>query len=239
MILAAPRRYGAYYAVALDVSAFLSVAVKSLDREHEIFGRFLSQVKNHHLLAIFAIVRLHQTQAMMNLRQVLEAGACAAFAIANPHQDHFAKPAPGGTLDASQELTAKRYKWLDENFPKESSYIKATKEKINSSAAHANIVYTQKNFRVADNGSEFIVPFFDIEDGYFEQGELLMAAGIAISLIDLFYGVNNDINAIVWCDDFESRFRSLFERETALRLEMYSSDRFKEQQRKFGHLFSP
>jgi len=66
--------------------------------------------------------------------------------------------------------------------------------------------------------------------------DLLMASSIALSLIDLFYGVNKHVNAIVWRDDFEKRFASLFEQETALRKEMHSSDRFKEQQRKFGHL---
>jgi hypothetical protein len=90
MVLTAPQRYGAYYTLALDVSVFLSLVRKSIDREHAIFVRFFSQVKKHHLLAIFSTVRLHQIQAMMNLRQVLEAGACAAFAIANPDPTHFA-----------------------------------------------------------------------------------------------------------------------------------------------------
>jgi hypothetical protein len=64
-----------------------------------------------------------------------------------------------------------------------------------------------------------------------------MASSIALSLIDLFNGVKRKyVTAIVWLDDFESRFASLFEQETALRKEMHSSDRFKEQQRKFGHL---
>jgi hypothetical protein len=63
-----------------------------------------------------------------------------------------------------------------------------------------------------------------------------MASSIALSLIDLFNGVKKDVNAIVWRDDFESRFASLIGRETALRKEMHSSDRFKQQLRKFGHL---
>ncbi len=236
MLSTAPQRYGAYYTIALDLSVFLSSAVKSIDRDHETFVRFLSQVTKHHLLAVFSTARLHQIQAMMNLRQVLEAGACAAFAIANPDPAHFASTTPEGTLDASKKLTAKRHEWLDKQFPQASSYIKAMKERINNSTAHANIAYTNKNFRLADSGAEFSIPFFDIEDTYFVTGDLLMASGIALSLIDLFYGVNKDLNAIVWRDDFESRFASLFERETALRSEMQQSDRFKEQQRKFGHL---
>ena len=110
------------------------------------------------------------------------------------------------------------------------------KEMINNSTAHANIAYTNKNFRLAASSDGFITPFFDFEDEYFVKADFLMASGIGLSLIDLFYGVNKDINAIVWRDDFESQFASLFERETALRSEMHSSDRFKEQQRKFGHL---
>lgn len=225
MLSTAPQRYGAYYTIAVDVSEFLFSAVKSVDRDHAIFVRFLSQVKKHYLLAVFSTVRLHQIQAMMNLRQVLEAGACAAFAIANPDPAHFASTTPEGTLDASKALPA-TYKWLNEKFPQGSARIKAMKDNINSSSAHANIVNTQKNFRLADSGSEFRIPFFDIDDAYFVRGDLLMASGIPLSLIKLFYGVSKDVTAIVWRVDFESRFASLFERETALRSEMHSSDRF-------------
>jgi hypothetical protein len=235
MVLTAPQRYGEYYALARDMSAFLSFVVKSTDRDRAIFVRFLSQVKKHHLLAVFSTVRLHQIQAMMNLRQVLEAGACAAFAIANPEPTHFASTTPEGTLDTSKNLKD-AYKWLNKKFPQGSSNIQAMKERINSSTAHANIVYTQNNFRLGDSGNEFSTPFFDIVDEYFVKCDLLMASGIALAFIKLFYGVNKDVNAIVWRDDFESRFASLFERETALRSEMHSSDRFKEQQQKFGRL---
>jgi hypothetical protein len=40
-------------------------------------------------------------QAMMNLRQVLEAGATAAFAIANPAQEHFAETDEQGLLGST------------------------------------------------------------------------------------------------------------------------------------------
>jgi hypothetical protein len=236
MLSSAPQRYGAYYTIAIDLSEFLSLAVKSIDRDHETFSRFMSQVAKHHLLAVFSTVRLHHIQAMMNLRQVLENGACAAFAIANPDPAHFASTTPEGTLDASQKLTIKRYEWLNKHFPQGSSSIEAMKKMINKSTAHANIAYTNQNFRLAETGDGFNTPFFDFEDEYFVMCDLLMASSIALSLIKLFYGVKKDVNAIVWRDDFESRFASLFDRETALRNEMHSSDRFKQQQEKFGHL---
>jgi hypothetical protein len=41
------------------------------------------------MLALLSTLRLHKVQSMMNLRQTLEAGAAAAFAIANPEREHF------------------------------------------------------------------------------------------------------------------------------------------------------
>jgi len=228
----APQRYGAHYTTALEASEFLSL--KSINRDLETFVRFLSQVKKHHLLAVFSAVRLHQIQATMNLRGVLEAGACAAFAIANPELAHFADPTPEGMLYPSQKLTVKRYKWLNEKFPKESSEIKELKEKINRSTAHPNTAFTQNNFRFADSGNEINTPFFDIEDEYVVKVVLLVASKIAVSVIDLFYCVNKDVNAIVWRDDFSLKFDRLVREERARRSEMGSTDRFKKAQTKFG-----
>ncbi len=42
LLSTAIQRYGAYYTIALDVSEFLFSAVKSVDRNHAIFVRFLS-----------------------------------------------------------------------------------------------------------------------------------------------------------------------------------------------------
>ena len=39
--------------------------------------------------SVLSFVRLHKVQGMMDLRQALEADCAAAFAIANPEDDHF------------------------------------------------------------------------------------------------------------------------------------------------------
>ncbi|HSD91660.1 MAG TPA: hypothetical protein VLB11_01365 [Methyloceanibacter sp.] len=82
MVLDAVERYPAHYPYALEAVLFLSNCVKSINKDRWVFGMFLSQVKKHLLLALFSTVRLHRIQAMMDLRQVLEAGACAAFSLA-------------------------------------------------------------------------------------------------------------------------------------------------------------
>ncbi len=100
MILTADKRYGAYYINASEFNILLNEFIKSVDLDRFIFAIFLSQVKKHSTLALFSVVRLHHTQAMMDLRQVLEAGACASYAIANTESADFADVGENGVLDA-------------------------------------------------------------------------------------------------------------------------------------------
>lgn len=90
-VLSAPERYGEYYGNVLELSFLFSKFIRRVDRGREMFARFHSLSKKHHTLALFSAVRLHKVQAMMNLRQALEAGAAAAFAIANPERDPFCR----------------------------------------------------------------------------------------------------------------------------------------------------
>jgi hypothetical protein len=225
LVLEAPERYGAYYTNALDASIFLTTFIKSLDPVRFVFGRYYAWVKKHHLLALFSTVRLHQAQATMDLRQVLEAGSLAAFAIANPDPSHFVTEDKDGLLNSSQKLTGNIYKWLDQNYPQGSRSLKEMKDNINASTAHANLVYTGANFQVADDAVSS--PFFDFEDSYAVKTELWRVGNIAISLLDLFYGVNKGVGSIKFVDVFSQRFGVLVERSNALRAEMMATDRFK------------
>src|SRR5882672_5079269 len=202
MLLAAESRYGKYYTNARTVSIFLSRCVIGVNHDRMMFGRFLTLIKKHHMLALFSTLRLHKVQAMMNLRQVLEAGAAAAFAIANPEQEHFVEQDAQGLLDPTQELAKKRYVWLEKNFRDKSDWIKATKQRINSSVAHANIVSSDSTFRIAESGDAISAPFFDIEDEYFVKTDLWLIASSGLELMDLFYGVNKGFTVIDFRSDF-------------------------------------
>lgn len=234
MVLTASERFGPYFDHALDASLLLSSFVTSTGTDREIFVRFLSQIKKHHTLAVFSTVRLHQIQALMNLRQVLEAGTCAAFAIANADISGFADTTESGLLDQSETLTKKRYKWLEQYYPVASAYIKDQKEKINKSVAHANISYTNNNFHFSETRPEANTLFFDIEDKYFVNADLLREADIAISLIDILFGVNKTAKVVVFLDDFMPRFSNLRQQNDALVAEMKSTDRFRQAEQKFG-----
>jgi hypothetical protein len=100
LVLSAEARYGKYYLNARACSIFVSRSIESVElSHHDTFGRFFAQLKKHQMLALLSAVRLHKVQSMMNLRQVLEAGAAAAFAIANPEMHHFVDTDENGLVD--------------------------------------------------------------------------------------------------------------------------------------------
>ena len=232
LVANAHERYPIYYPHALEASLFLSNFVKSVDADRSVFAMFLSQVKKHHTLALFSTVRLHQIQARMNLRQVLEAGACAAFAIANPGHENFVDTDDQGILDPSQKLAKKRYDWLDAHYSAGSDAIKNMKATINESTAHANLVYTHNNFRFNDRGDSFDAPFFDVEDTHFVKTDLWMIGRVAVILLETFYGVNQSRNVIKLVDDFLPQFTQLSRDNEILHGEMTATERYKRTQQK-------
>ena len=227
LVLEAPDRYGAFYVHALDASVLLASCLRSGDISQEIFLRFLAQVKKHHTLALFSTVRLHKVQAMMNLRQVLEAAACAAYAIRNPDPMHFVDVTEDGLLDPSQALTGRRYKRLDEHFPAGSASIKGFKLSINQTTAHANYLSTSHNFELPEGAAWASAPFFDVADEHFIKTDLWLIGNVAICVMDLFYGVAQGQAGIVFADGFERDHSQLAAQNSALRDEMMATDRYK------------
>jgi len=231
MILHGAERSGDYFINASEFNNLLQQFIKSVDPDRFIFAMFLSQIRKHHLLAHFSAVRSHHIQAMMNLRQVLEAGSCAAYAIANPNKGGFADIDEKGIIDPSQELAKKRYKWLEDNFGKGSDAIKNMKNAINNSTAHSNIVYAHNNFRFDGEQRKFVTPFFDIEDDYLVKTNLWQMGNIAMGLMDLFYGVNKDLDVIKFVDNFIPRLKTLEAENHRLKAEMMSTERYKRAQK--------
>jgi hypothetical protein len=228
MVLTAPDRYGQHYGTAFDCSIFLSTFVKSIDAGLFVFGAFMSQVKTHHTLALFSTVRLHKVQSMMNLRQVLEAGACAAYAIANPDPESFVDVDKHGLLNPSQKLNGKRYKWLEQNFQASSDAIKGMKDQINTATAHANLLNTHYTFRPHDKTLTFAAPFFDFEDEHDVKTDLWLIGKVAITLVDLFHGANASLKLVKFVDDFEPTVMRLLAENEARRQELMATDRYKQ-----------
>jgi len=226
-VVTASERYGEYFDHSLACSTFLTQFLKSIDCDRYVFASFLAQVKKHHFLALLSAVRLHRIQSMMNLRQVLEAGACAAFAIANPEHKHFVDIDKHGILDPSQKLARQRYAWLKQQYAAGSDAIEEMKKQINATGAHANLINAQTNFRVDHTEGWFSEPFFDIENEYFVKIHLWQIGSVAITLLDLFYGVNQGRNVIKFVDNYVPIFQQMVEKDNALRNKLVSTDRYK------------
>ncbi|HJZ69610.1 MAG TPA: hypothetical protein VKF81_15910 [Blastocatellia bacterium] len=227
LILTADQRYGKYYLHARECAILLSRCIISVDPDRMMFARFFSLIKKQVMLALLSTLRLHKVQALMNLRQVLEAGAAAAFAIANPEPEHFARTDANGFIDASQDLTEKRYKWLAKHFPAGSEAIKKKKNLINDFAAHANVVATNQTFEVNEVGNEISAPFFDTEDEYHVKTDLWQTASISIELMGLLYEVNKTQNVLEFIPNFEHHLRRVYDDNSALLMEMKSTKRYK------------
>jgi hypothetical protein len=224
-VLEAPDKYGRYFEHAMQCSFLLSNFVISM-KPYETLAAFLSLVKKNHLLSVFSIARRHKVQAMMNLRQFLEASVDAAFAIQNPHPDHFVMCKGGGLLESTQDLRRKRYLWLGANYPGPSESIKQMKNQINESTAHSSLIFAQANFkRVGDE--VFEAPYFDAEDDYFTQADLWLSGKCALTALDLFFGVNMDAKAIIFDERFGEQFSALERNDAFLRAEAMETERFK------------
>jgi hypothetical protein len=227
LVLTADQRYGDFSRHARECSLFLSRCIISVHRDRMMFARFFSLLKKHHMLALLSALRLHKVQTMINLRQVLEAGAAAAFAIANPETEHFATTDGQGFIDPSQELTKKRHRWLDKNFPAGSAAIKENKERINNYFAHPNVVLTNQTFEVNEAINEISTPFFDVEDEFQVKFDLWLTASISIDVMDFLYGVNKGRNVVKFIPNFESDLHQFHQRNRDLLTEMQSTERYK------------
>jgi hypothetical protein len=213
MVLTAPERFGAFYENALATSNLLQHGITGVPLNRSFFAMLGSQIKIHHTLALFSFVRLHQIQGLMNLRQVLEAAADAAYAIA--HEDditHFARVDENGILHPSQALKTKRYKWLEAYYKAGSDSIKLLKDSINEYGSHTNIVQAYNNYRAKFDSPEpfYATSFFDNEDAYHVKTDLWRAANIALCVMDLFFGVNRSAKPpLTFVPDFDQRHAML------------------------------
>ena len=233
MVLDGEARYGRYYKHARATTFNLSCCVVSFERDRSAtFGRLYALMKKQHMLAFLSALRLHNVQAMMNLRQVLEAGAAAAYAIANPKVEDFVDIDAFGIMEPTRKLTRKRYRWLDDNHPASSRSIKEKKDQINAQTAHANMVSSDRNFRVINIGKGASTPFFDIEEEDFVKIDLWLISSVAIELMDWFFGVSDDVArsgrfVVVFPADFQQTIRDLASESNALCAELTDTARGK------------
>jgi hypothetical protein len=235
LVLTADQRYGDYSRHARECCFVLSRCISTINRNGVMCARFYSLLKKHLVLALLSTLRLHKVQAMMNLRQVLEAGAAAAFAIANPEPEHFATPDAQGILDPSSKLTGKRNEWLDKNFPAWFAPIKEKRRRINEYFAHANVVLTGQTFEMNEVASEITTPFFDLQTEFQVKVDLWLTVSTSTDIMILLYAVNKGRDVVKFIQNFEPDLDRLQRASTALATELQSSDHYRQIVEKMQH----
>jgi hypothetical protein len=98
---------------------------------------------------------------------------------------------------------------------------------INDNHSHTNVVSSDSVFRIDDTGELINAPFFDIEDAYFVKTDLWLAAGIALELMDWFYGVNKGRDVIAFAPGFVDDVQRLAKATDAMRAEIVATEQFK------------
>ncbi len=215
----APKQYGEYFSHALGFGEFWGTFLSSIDPDRYIFAAFLSQVRKNYFLSLFSSLRRHHVQAGMDLRQMLESGAWAAYAIGNPEQEKFTEKI-NGILETPDRLSDARNDWLNDNFKTQSDAIKRFKGLINNSVAHASIVYALNNFRLDAKAGKFETPYFDFEDRFQVKNDLWFMSNIALGLLDLFFGANIGRGVIKFSPTFSQTLKSLEAVNIRLKTEM-------------------
>lgn len=227
MVLHGSERFGEYFINASEINHLLNDFIKSVDPYLYFFAIFLSHIKKHHTLALFSAARLHRVQVGMNLRQVLEASSWAAYGIANTEKEKFYEEDGNNAMIVPEKLKKTKNKWLEKNFPDGSKVIKNYIQHIGGTMAHANLFYTLQNFKFNFEEGKFESPFFDYEDDFYVKTDLWWIANIGYGAMDLFYGVNQKLNTVIFADDFVPKLLSLKRKNDLLKLEMMQSPRFR------------
>ncbi len=228
LVLEAGEKYGDYYYNCLNFIVLMQNFITEAEETAWIFNLFFSQIKKHIVLSFLSVLRRHHIQAMLDLRQVLEAGAKGAYAIAfQLDEDKFIKIDENGTAFEPEELK-KMYNWLEQNYPESARSLKELKSTINKSCAHANIINAFQNFKVDEEEKNFEFSFFDEDDIDLVKVDLFFIGNIAKGLMDLFYGVNQkqNQNLITFSLDFRKQLKQYEAIETKLKSEIISKERF-------------
>ena len=230
MVIDGEKLYGEFYKNALDFYQLLNDFITQTSADQLISCIFLNQIRKHSLLAILSTLRRQDTQAMMNLRQVLEAGALASYSIAEGDWDDLIAEDNEDMFKKSEKYKTDAYKWLEENYKKGSDAILAMKRLINKSSSHNNVIMAHRSFNFNSKEKVAEIPFFDIEDDYLTKIALWQAANIIMGIMDLIYGVSQEYKGLEFSENFIIRLKTLDTTNLKLKTEITKHERYKKAQ---------
>ena len=126
----------------------------------------------------------------MNLRYFLESTVHAGYTLAHPQTTVYFD-LEKRVLGDSKKATGHAHRWIEQDFPPHSSFIKDMKDEINRETAHANVVNSEHNFGfVPGEYAEIHTSYFDFDDDDRQvRADLWMAAKAGLHAADLILAV--------------------------------------------------
>ncbi len=124
LLVNAATQYGAAFGNANDLVVFSWNFLNKVKPDALAFTLFLSQFQKGITLSLLSVLRNHEVQFSLMLRQALEAAALGSFALYNPNVNDFGKPNADNCLVANSNITKKAYKWLEKEYPDHSLRMK-------------------------------------------------------------------------------------------------------------------
>lgn len=208
MVNEAPVKYGEVYQNAEDlVMLLLNCITSQVKSKSWIFVGFLTQVQKSILLALMSVLRKHDVQALMMLRNALESSVLAVYSLYEINPDNYGTINETGNMDINQKIRINSYKWIDENYHYHSEKIKYFKDMINNSNAHANfgLIFNNIDFSTSNFLSTTL---FDDNDGDKEHQlimtnqRLWLIANISFGLLNLLYQAIEQYPLVTLIDGF-------------------------------------
>jgi len=164
----------------------------------------LSSVQKNLSFSLLAVIRRHNTQAMMILRQVLESSVLGCYGLYDNDINKFYKKEIYEHNKSIDKIRKSVYNWVKGEYPEYSDAIKTFKDEINKQFAHANIVHAS-----TDILSEQTFLFFDKKDEILTKNLLCVIAWVSSVLLNFFSKVIQDFPLVKVVDNFENKVKKL------------------------------
>lgn len=221
LIRHASSYYGEYFYHAKEIIEFIQNFITGINNPKAwIFVGMFTQVHKHLLLALLSVLRFHNIQAEMDLRQALEAIVLAAYGIAHPKEEDFIKKYNDGSINMKKvkNKNKKIYDWFECNYREYSKKIKNYKNMINEMSAHASLAMSPKNFSFENDEMKY--RFFDLVDKKFVFLDLWKISNISLGFLDIIYKINRKFNQFNVVKNFEAIMGIYFDANHRLKNEI-------------------
>lgn len=187
---------------------------------NDAYNAFLPLARKSILLALLSILRKHDIQCQLMMRQFLEASVLAAYALNDKRLQSFGHITyEEGLLEINETAKDNAYKWLNKNYEEISEKIKYMKDAINSLASHANLV--SATLSASDPHS-----IYDIEAVHVIGQRLWWIGNVIIGVLDLLIKVNTKNGGIKIVHGFEDQYRNLSAQNEIVKTSLIKHPRF-------------